>query len=40
MFEKYNDSFLDVLFYIFFLDIIYDLIESFIDFISDSYEED
>jgi hypothetical protein len=40
IFEKYNDDILDIILYIFFIDLIYNLIENICEFINDSYDEE
>jgi hypothetical protein len=40
IFEKYNENILDVILYIFFIDLICDFFDNILEFINDSYEED
>jgi hypothetical protein len=40
IFEKYNDDILDIILYIFFIDLICDFFDNILEFISDSYEEE
>jgi hypothetical protein len=40
MFEKYNENILDIILYIFFIDLICDFFDNILEFINDLYEEE